>query len=220
MQVNLSLTTETKDALNEIASYMHCSSLSQTVTRLIWEKKRHFEYDPEDAELINEDIAKEIENLNPDSSEADSLMFDVLAFVLKAMPVINMLTEAFRQGYVYSWDDYRKLGTTGELPEEAYKTKFVYMNRYDTSIEPGSIIINDKFDIVSIQAVDIKGYEYLQPWHISDDITIQADYEPIDEEYNDNYNVSGFSLIYKKEKCICFRYNPEKEAFDISIFRN
>jgi hypothetical protein len=105
-QVNMSLSDETKATLQELQKHYHCSTLSEVVTRLTWEKK----------DLL--------------SNGYDMNVTDAAAVVVLAKEMLADMEKAYASAFendgVYLADEFERAVSRGEMDAETEQCVVVF----------------------------------------------------------------------------------------------
>lgn len=105
-QVNMSLSDETKATLQELQKHYHCSTLSEVVTRLTWEKK----------DLL--------------SNGFDTDAIDAAAVVVLAKEMLTDMEKAYASAFetdcVYLADEFERAVSRGEMDAETEQHTVVF----------------------------------------------------------------------------------------------
>lgn len=232
MQLNLSVSKETKDCLQKLGVHMHCSSLSEVITRLAWDAKHR------------EDIEMERSRPKPDKSDTAFAILAVMAYI-KTMT--REFAYAFRNDYVYSLREYTKLFEQNELPKPAHDRAFIYTLDSTDKIPANAILRSNVYSFATpianndIQNISGNGHkdwtddDWIDYWRIEnigglrrEDIRIRAIFKGTDEpnklgeKLPDSSGLTiaraiGFEVVHKSGKKIICKWNEGLEDFTISL---
>lgn len=232
MQLNLSISQETKDCLQELANRMHCSSLSEAITRLTWEAHHRDEVERGRSGLVNIDRG--------------AVAFGVIALVMFANQMTSYFKECFKNDYVYSLHEYDTLLSRCELPKDALKDAFVYTDNYSEKIPRGAILRSNTCDFESVVAVAKGGADEdshwtedarVDHWRIDfigisrEAVVVRALIEGSDEPTKLGYQMPpesglnfgkavGFMIMHDSGKGVMCRWNKQKRDFDVTLLND
>jgi len=222
MQVNLSLTPDTKECLTSLQSKMHCTSLSDVITRLAWDEKHRYDSEEEQRQI---------------KFDRSDNFFSTLAFMFFAEYMIQKFTISFKAGYVYSLREFKILYDRGELTDDIIDKSFIYTLCSTKHLPANSIVkcsdcMRNKNVVEDITNVDELSMNY---WSADDicgikrgDIVINVvtsncdGSNKIGEELPKDTKLCfrtavGFEIKHKSGKSIVYIWNEILNQFDMSF---
>lgn len=225
-QVNMSLADETKKCLADLQEYFHCASISETVTRLVWDAK------------------KCIDDMNMQIRCADRSddIFDIFELMVFAKNMMERFTTAFRNDYVYSSHEFEGLAKRGMISDHADRNAFIYgtvPGVYSDMTEQGPVMVIYKSDSSYkelVTRVDAKwtGTLDIDYWRVNDITGIQPNdimispvlvnteknklMESMPQETGLSFmKAIGFQISHRSGRQIIALWNPEHGRFDMAL---
>lgn len=208
-QVNLSLSDDTKQCLQELQGYLHCSGLSDTVTQLAWDAKRRME---------------------AESAKTKSVMdaFTVMKLMALRDEMVHEFAVAFQYDYIYSEHEFQTLAKKGMISEHADQHAFIYGYMKNNAYRD-AVILKTNLPMCSRWADGEPDY-----WRVDDllgisqtEIIIRPVFantrvNKLGESMPPETGLSeitaiGFEIVQSGGGCIKCVWNRMKAAFDVKI---
>ena len=105
-QVNVSLSDDTKRKLVDLQKHYHCTSVSETVNRLVWDA--------------------DIQRCSGDASHASESSFNMMRMIVVMDQMKKEFCTAFRNDYLYSTHEFERMVQRGMITEHADRHAFIY----------------------------------------------------------------------------------------------